>query len=141
MSIRIRKFIRELMGRQVRFTKELISHFHYDDEINKAVRGWKVVVCDPPEVGWIVGVRWVLTGYTVQTSYPEDPNVFKETQARTMCYLVTTWPTRNSIKVPPDAIEVLEQPVKVHYVDNTTRQLLSEQSKDWPRGPNGRFRK
>jgi len=72
-----------------------------------------------------------------------NPYYFKETSSRKLCWLVTTWPTNRPLKVPMEAIEVLETPQKPAYgCPKYWRQTMSRYAKEpkiWPRDEKGRF--
>lgn len=145
-----RKFIRDLMCRQVRFNAAYHRVYGPGGE-----RGWAVTSIREPQVGWVVGATRLQTGrrhpgYNAgffDVDGGEGPS-FEETATRKLCYLVVTWPTKRPDKVPPEAVEVIpgqqhEQvwPVEPQYFDETTRRLQSETiRKCVERDERGRFR-
>ena len=142
-----RRFLRELMCRQVRYRQVYYRTYGPDRK-----RGWEVRDIEP-EVGWVVGATWMQTGERHPGFGPglfdEDggePPSFTETGPRKLCYLVTRWPTKRPEKVPPEAVEVLpgqpvpQWPVEPSYFDASTLRLMSEDAKQYAtRDERGRF--
>jgi len=76
----------------------------------------KEVVLECPMRGWVVGLRWLQTGFPVSPVFTKgyfdtcdeyEPGYFAEDKPRTLCYLVVPYPTRNPIKVVPDSVTPL----------------------------------
>ena len=142
------KFIAELMGKQVRFKKhyQRVCKSAYSSSTKKYV--WEKKFLPEEHVGWVVGVRWLQNGKRIPGAkyYDEygygadyDPPYFQETEARTCVYLVVPWPTRKPYKVDPDDVEVLDEPVHISGMRQEVRDELRCDSKNWPRGSDGRF--
>ena len=131
------------MGKQVTFSQYLARRPIMPGSRTKA---WVPTEC-PPRVGWVVGVRWVQTGRRVEKygvsrdGFETRSYRFREIASRTLCYLVTPYPTMKPIRVPPEAVEVLSEPVDVNLWTEEDRKWMSEESKLWPRDEKGRFSK
>lgn len=145
-----RRFIKEKMCRQARFTHVYERVRVPDpDKPDKCTRTWEAVELKEPRVGWIVGATWLQTGYR----YPgfgggynvlgewEDCELpgFQETEPRKAAYLITPWPTVRPSKVPPECVEVLDEPVEPHYWTEEMIALTRKAVKNWAREPDGRF--
>ena len=148
MTFDSRKFIRDLMCRQVR-----VTHVYRRQRGSKDERWWESKPLAKPFVGWVVGATWLQTGerhdgdaLTQDMWTGEwdggDPPGFHETAPRTLCYLVTSWPTVTPHKVPPEAVEVLTEPVEpsaMHFWNEAERKLMREMAPRLPRDEKGRF--
>jgi len=107
-----------------------------------------------PRTGWIVGIRWVLEGYTVPGSrsfsmYEEyDEPYFVET-GRVKCLLVSFWATETPVHVPvngfnaPERFSFIPEPYCSSAPSVEERQQMSEfmkeEVKNIPRDKKGRF--
>jgi hypothetical protein len=150
MAIKVREFIRTHLFKQVSFDHVFMRverpAWKHKEE-TRYVSTWEPVKMTK-RVGWVVGLRWLQTGFRVPgSSYASpsndyddyDPPTFKETDKRKPCVLVMTWPTRKPERVPFDAIEILDEEVPVYSMDASERNLMALQSRDWPRDELGRF--
>lgn len=140
-----RAFIRDFMCRQVRVTEVFRR---VSDERSK--RWWKPFPVTPPMVGWVVGVTQLQTGHRTpgDSAYHDpwtgeweggDPPGFEETGPRMLAYLVTPWPTVTPHRVPPEAVEVLSEPVKPYFWGEEDRKLMARDGPRLPRDEKGRF--
>lgn len=156
--VNMKRFAREMMGKQVRFTKVLhrvsVPPEGHEDFGVKALkvawtRTWKARDLRKGErsVGWVVGLRRLLTGKTAPGSGgggafdDYDPPTFHETGPRILAYMVVPLPTMKPIPVPPDAIEVLSEFVEPEFLDRKTREFWSKDAVNWPRDESGKFAK
>jgi hypothetical protein len=133
----VRKVVDELMGRQVRYSV-YYSRTSHQTPNRKWLYQWEERKLRVPQVGWVVGLRWLQTGYRVPPSWDEQA-FLKETGPRTPCLLVTGWPTRKPVKVPVDAVELLEEPERVYQVDAGERALMASVARRTPRNEKGQF--
>lgn len=156
----MKRFSREMMGKQVRFTKVLkrvgVSPREGDGTFEA---GWATGAGSPwtktweardllkgeRSTGWVVGLRWLLTGKTKPGTgydYDDDPPTFHETGPRVLAYMVVPLPTMKPIPVPPDAIEVLPEGFEPEFIDQETREFWSKDAVNWPRDKaTGKFAK
>lgn len=137
--MKMKKFIRSLMGKQVTFTKEFRRTYKKESMGGKPIHidFWQAMAVTP-QVGWVVGVRWLRQGYTVNHGY-EDGREFIDTGPRTKAILVVTYPTTNPIKVPPNAIVLCREFHEVSCVDEDERNILRKEVESIPRDSKGRF--
>jgi hypothetical protein len=132
--MKIRDFARDFMGRQVAFDQT----FHRA-QVQAPDGSWlKTWEAGPTHrrVGWVVGVRWLATGFTERDDYG---HTFIAQGKRIPCYLVTTWPTQEPWRVPPEAVTVLTEPEEPQLMSEAERKFMSEQSQAWARDAKGRF--
>ncbi len=146
-----------LMGTQVVVNKELIRCLKSGSQ-NYVTAYWDTKII-PSRTGWVVGVRWVLEGYTVPGNrgygydhygypYEYESPYFAET-GRIKCLLVSFWPTEKPVYVPLDGFWVPEhygfapEPYCSSAPTIAERLLQSEimkkEAKDIPRDAKGRF--
>jgi hypothetical protein len=141
--MKVQKFIEKYMGRQVTFTYKLVKDY-LRDEHNHLVQFWKPMPLDDrfeQGVGWVVGLRWLPRGRTIDYGWEDGGRQFRAEGAATLAFMVVTYPTRNPIPVPPDAVEVLDEPVEVRLWTKRQRHEFGEDAKEWPRDENGRWLK
>jgi len=134
-----RAFIRDFMCRQVRASHVL---YRVSDEHGKF--WWKPFPVKPPLVGWVVGATYLQTGLRTPGDLPGewgegDPPGFAETGSRVLAYLVTRWPTVKPHRVPPEAVEVLSEPVTPYLWSESEREMVAEEASLYPRDEKGRF--
>lgn len=132
LSFNGRKFIRDLMCRQVCFDRVFDRVFESGHKI-----GWEPSTIKS-RVGWVVGATWLQSGWYVKGSYDEPPHL-QESGPRTLAYLVTTWPTSKPHRVPPEAVTVLSEPVKPSSLSDDERKVYQEWGARLPRDAKGRF--
>lgn len=132
MAFNSRKFVREFMCQQVRVDRVFERTFD-----SHGARGWATREVDP-FVGWVVGVIWLQSGWYVSADY-DEPAHLQESGARTLCYLVTKWPTQRPWRVPPEAVTVLSEPVEPSFLNDDERKLYQEWGARLPRDEKGRF--
>lgn len=151
--VNVKRFASELMGKPVRFMKVLhrisVPPEGHEDSGVKALKApwrqtWEVrdLCKGERSTGWIVGLRWLLTGKTTPGSGyggafafdgDYDPPTFRETGSRILAYMVAPLPTMKPIPVPPDAIEMLPEGFEPEFFDRETREFWSKDSVNWPR--------
>jgi hypothetical protein len=142
-KIDMRWFMERMMGKRVTFSSFYKRGWIPDPTVHDGVRFMKTWVAKeigPKDRnhGWVVGIRWLRTGVTVRDY---DGGRFGDRGPRVVAYLVAPWPTMKPIMVPPSAVHqdpgVDKAPVR--YVNDRWRDILSEDSKTWPRDSKGRW--
>lgn len=128
-----KKFIETWMGQKVQFNRKLVS-----STITTTFKWVEIDLCSNyPHVGWVVGVRWLTVGCV---SYVQDEGYrYISREGRTLCVLVSLWPTMQPVRVPYSAISRYIGEIEYPGIDNATREFLCEESKGWPRDSRGRF--
>jgi hypothetical protein len=156
--LNMQKFAREMMGRQVRFSKYLKRVHNYPEErqdehgrLRAPTSTWEARELKELGfsecIGWVVGVRYLQTGVRIEGSgggyiFDDDggdPPTFRETGPRKLAVMVAELPTSRPLPVPMEAIELVPEYVAPGFVDERTRKLWSEDSASWPRDARGRF--
>lgn len=141
--MKVREFIEKYMGRQVRFTRKLVRRREQGKD-GRWTDFWTPMPLDDrsdASIGWVVGLRWLPRGRTVDYGWEDGGRQFRAEGASTLAFMVVTYPTKNPIPVPPDVVEVLDEPVEVRLWTKLDRHNFSEDAKEWPRDERGRWLK
>ena len=162
--INLQKFAREMMGKQVRFSKFFKRVTIYPENLDNPedrergrlkspTRTWEVkplgVLGFSERVGWVVGVRYLQTGVRIEGSGyaftfgdegDYDPPTFKETGPRKLAVLVAEEPTSRPLPVPLEDLVLVPEYVAPKFVSDSVREFNIRESPGWPRDPKpGRF--
>lgn len=133
-----------LMGRKVLVEAILKREFAPHSENDKNGKEWREHE-NAPRVGWVVGFRWLLDGYTKFSGFGgDDPPVFMET-GRKFAILVAFWPTMKP--VPATRLRELSDPTSMPESPNELippdkeylSDLMRKEMAGWPRDSKGRW--
>lgn len=139
-----RQIVELLMGRMV--VAPLVYGCRHDEEcpsvgVRRLVRKWVEVENLVTTPGWVVGVKWLQTGYTV---YDHDQACFRETATRTKSLLICYWPGRLPVPVPIHCVEpvvgVDRKGIHPPEWHDDARALMRQGSRRRDRDPRGRFK-
>ena len=145
MAANLRKFALLMMGKPVVYDAYLMREYSHH-EGSRAIQKW--VSCPTEERhGWVVGMRWLQTGYNnSRTAYgygwgdDGEPSPFVETEPRQVCYLVTPWPSMNSVRVPPENVRLVDlADFSPSSWSEEMKRLTRKAAKHWARDKKGRW--
>jgi hypothetical protein len=141
-----------LMGKQV-VVHQRLNRKEVRDGVGYNTSYWNTNDITP-RTGWIVGIRWMLEGYTVPGSrsfsmYEEFEEPYFVETGRVKCLLVNFWPTETPVQIPingfnmPEEFSVAPEPYCSSAPTLEERQKMSEFMKEEvkliPRDNKGRF--
>lgn len=143
MGVKVKEFVERWMGQPVKFTKVLERKSKY--ETRRPTRYWWEAVDCQPDVGWVVGLRWLSQGASSWEGY-EEGRVWTPDGPSTPAALVARWPTQKPVHVPLDALELFEGTITSPHVRSggwpkAWREVQAKEMASWPRDEKGRWLK
>ena len=144
-----RKVQAGLMGRWMQSKSRLIRECNYGSQQFGTKKTWKVVACEAPMVGWVVGFR-TLYDVSVSYAYDEGPSCVRTGKTHRVALLATD-PDVRGTPVPVEALEETSatwntrEQKQWNAVKRSThwkalREEMRREARSQPRTADGKFR-